>query len=176
MDTPGGRVLLHNDREQFHPLRDLVPAVLWLAEAIEREGTYVVDAVTVATTLPAFWLDPTSASLTGPALHRLTGCTHLHGHRGPARGGRASRTRDGETDEDHLMAWLAEAATPADATVIADAATRAGNKDTVILGLSDDRRVAVLVNRTALADPAPPEDPEPAVRFRPLLAHALTLG
>lgn len=164
VDTPSGAALFGDEGEPFSPDSDLVACALDLAGVLE-DDRYRVSDITVATELPDVWLGGDDNPAIQLALQGLTGSVSVHAELRP--------DTERDVDAHFMVVFLAEAASAADASAIADAAATWAPRDTAQIGLAAGRRCAVVVARSAAEDAGSVEDPESLERFRAKVARVL---
>jgi hypothetical protein len=116
--TATGRVLFEDGFRSYEPDRDLASIALSVAAAIEADGGYRIDALSIGTDLPPIWVGANSDGRVADALAGLTGCASIGGY--PiAAPGRSPRAH-------FLTVYLAEAATADQAAIVAGGASVGG--------------------------------------------------
>lgn len=150
--TRDGPVFIHDFGESYDPRADLVAAALALAGFMDTDQ-YWVTGIYAGTTLNA-WVGADKDVAVGAACERITGCVSIHaGMREPA----PTRRR--------LLSFVAEAASPGDAELLASAGSAGTSDDTVICGLAVGRLVGLVIASTRTRHVPPPEDAASLQRF-----------
>jgi hypothetical protein len=164
--TAGGPILVEDGYAPYQPDRDLIDVALSVASAIEVDGTYQVTAVGLAADLPPVWVGANTGTPAAVAIDNLTGCTSIHATP------RASHAPN--PSEHFLLAYIGEAATAADAAMIADAANHSSRPGSVVAGIALERLCAVLVAASAMAGKPSVEDSQTLARFAPAITALLS--
>lgn len=145
--TAAGPVLLQSGGSSSE---ELLMLALGVADLVERDGTYEVTDAGVADELPAVWLGNAPDAVS--ARRGLRGCVKVHAE--PV----------GVRFRDFLLVFVAEAADPAAAEVIAAAAGQHGD-GTPQLGVAVGSRCAVVVASSAVVGQPSIEDRQSLSRF-----------
>jgi hypothetical protein len=165
VETASGPVLFEDGYERYAPDRELAPIALGIAAVIEGDRTYRVDGLTIAEDLPQVWVAADTDTRVGAALGRVTGCVSISASPLPVSGQRPG---------DHFLnVWLVEAATAADAALVAGGAGRGGRAGAVVLAVPAGRLCAVLVGACTLVGRPPFETVQTLARFQPAVSALL---
>ena len=164
--TAAGPILVEDGYAHYQPDRDLIDVALSVASAIEVDGTYRVTAVGIAADLPPVWVGASTGTHAAVAIDNLTACTSIHA---TPRAGHAPNP-----SEHFLLAYIGEAATAADAAMIAGAANHHSRPSSVVAGIALERLCAVLVAASAMAGKPSVEDSQTLARFAPAITALLS--
>lgn len=160
VETADGVVLCDSGFGRFAPRADLAGMALACARGLEAQG-YTIDSITLARDLPPVWQGAAEGSRLVRIAESLTGCVSLSG--------RLQADPDPWESGQHLLVFLAEAHSPAEAAAIAQAAQERGDADCSQIGVASDKLCAVVIQRSMLAGTAPLESPEDLERLRAVL-------
>lgn len=159
--TPEGIALFDTGFRPYAPRADLAGVAFAFAGALEAQG-YTVETITLAEALPPVWLGAQERGLPLARMaERLTGVVSLG----------AVPLSDPEpwASGPHLLVFLAEARSEAEAEAIAHAAQKRGDPDCSQIGIAAGKLCAIVIQRSSLAGTTPTESPEDLERLRPLL-------
>ena len=161
VETSEGIALFDTGFRPYAPNVDLAGVALACARTLETQG-YAVETITLAKDLPPVWL---GASEHGLPLARmvegLSGVVSLS----------AVPLSDPEpwVSGQHLLVFLAEARSGAEADAIAHAAQMRSREDCRQIGVASGMLCAIVIQRSLLAGTAPLESPEGLERLRAVL-------
>lgn len=173
VDTPAGTLLLDDDDDPYDPVGDLVSRALALADLLDHDR-YAVRDVTMRTAIADVWLGGRGTRAAGT---ELTGCVGVHADLRPPPEVPGDLPGDGDGDargDAFLLAYVAEAATPADAALVAQTADASASDVAVQLGVARGCLVVVLIASSGRANEPPPETRESLARLRAPITALLT--
>lgn len=155
ISTSAGVGLAQDYGHRYEPTVDLVSIAEGIVMVVEADH-YRVDHITTGSDLPVVWL-PAANAATTRARNRIRGCLSVS----------ARPTSDNHAMAQQMFAvWLAEAASPIEASTIAAAAVPKAGSGIAILGLASGPVCAVMVARSVVKEVPPVEDSKSLERFR----------
>lgn len=160
VETAEGVVLFDTGFCRYAPRAELAGMALACAHGLEAQG-YIIESFTLARDLPPVWLGAAEGSRLARIAKGLTGCVSLSGH--------LQADPDPWESGQHLLVFLGEARSAAEAAAIAQAAQERGDADCSQIGIVSGKLCALVIQRSVLSGTPPMESPEGLERLRPLL-------
>lgn len=141
-----------------------MPIALGIATAIENDGTYHVDSLTIGSDLPEVWVGDNEQ--VAAATQNLTGCLSLHAD--PVDGVGV------DPGEHFLLGYVAETANDQNAALIAAGANdQSGRSRSVVIDTAAGPLCVVLIAASSITDQPSFESAESMARFRPTITEPL---
>jgi hypothetical protein len=162
VDTRAGPVLVSENFGRFEPSVDLVGIALVLQDVLEAD-VYRVHSIAVGGELPLVWLTAGDKSELERAVNAMRACVNV--------GARLDPSATSTAEDQHFVAFVAEAASADDAAMLASAAVSTESHEA--LGLSHGAVCCVLVARSFVVGVPAFEEPGALHRFAVPVESAL---
>jgi hypothetical protein len=164
VNSADGPVLVGRTGHHYRPDLDLARLALDVAHAVDADGTYHIERVEIATQLPPVWLRDPETPHVVTALDHATGAALVAGVPSPGAGV--------DPNKQHLLVWLCEFRTEADASHIRDAVERR-DADRVVCAVRSGRLCAVIIMASTWVRTKAFAPPEAVARVTEIVASSI---
>ena len=166
VETDNGIGFVDSDHNPYSPEKNLFSLTGRIAAIIERDSRYASTDFTIATKIPAYWLECPENDTLESTLSKVTGCTTIH----------AEMNRDSHPNAKHqsFVVYTVELKSESDAIRLLKMSQNQTSKRFSILGVRQDRVLSLIIARSYVKGVEAVEDRASLIRFEEPFRTALT--